>query len=114
MAQDWAGVKVTLFGEKEAYDHLGKECALWTLSHRGDLDWVIAYVVGCHYNFLHVCDCMLTFCMRCIYAVRVYVCVDKRARVVEQICKVLSPSAGKYLANSTTLPPSSLCLILLF
>eukprot|EP00731_Ephydatia_muelleri_P016823 Em0009g1247a len=53
MSQDWAGVKVTMFGDKDTYDHLGKECALWTLSHRGDLDWVIGYVVGVQYNFIH-------------------------------------------------------------
>ena len=40
---------------------IGKEFALMTLSHRGDVDWVTGYVVATQFNFLHVrtfeCTC---------------------------------------------------------
>ena len=84
MSQDWAGVKVTMFGDKDTYDHLGKECALWTLSHRGDLDWVIGYVVGVQYNFIHVCGYVVCVCV-CV-CVCVYVCVCVRVCACVCVC----------------------------
>lgn len=51
---DWSGIKVRMFGTAEAYEKLGKEFALMTLSHRGDLDWVAGYVVSTQFDFIHV------------------------------------------------------------
>lgn len=50
---DWSGIKVRMFGTAEAYEKLGKEFALMTLSHRGDLDWVAGYVVSTQFDFIH-------------------------------------------------------------
>ena len=54
ICEDWASINVRLFGEKEAFEKMGKEFALMTLSHRGDLDWVAGYAVATRFNFLHV------------------------------------------------------------
>lgn len=81
MSQDWAGVTVTLFGDKDVYDHLGKECALWTLSHRGDLDWVIGFAVGVQYNFMHVRGYVV-----CIWEAYMCVCVCVCARAYMWVC----------------------------
>lgn len=53
MCEDWASINVRLFGHKETFENLGKEFALMTLSHRGDLDWVAGYVVAARLNFIH-------------------------------------------------------------
>ena len=54
MCEDWASINVRLFGHKETFEKMGKEFALMTLSHRGDLDWVAGYVVAARFNFIHV------------------------------------------------------------
>ena len=54
ICHDWAGINVRLFGSKETFANVGKEFSLFTLSHRGDMDWVAGYVVGAQFNFLHV------------------------------------------------------------
>ena len=51
---DYADLRLHLYGSKEAYDLLAKESALLTSSHRGDLDWLGGFVLGAHYEFLHV------------------------------------------------------------
>ncbi len=49
-------MNITLFGDDETYKNFGKESALITLSHRGDLDWVAGYIMGVRYNFIHVSE----------------------------------------------------------
>ena len=51
---DWADVQVTLFGEDEVFEKIGKESSLITASHLGDFDWLIAYVMADGYHFLEV------------------------------------------------------------
>ena len=51
---DWADTQVTLFGTDEAYRTFGKESCLVTLSHRGDFDWLIGFVVSACFDFLEV------------------------------------------------------------
>lgn len=51
---DWADTRVTLFGDDEAYRTLGKEYSLITLSHRGEFDWLIGYIVATGHGFLQV------------------------------------------------------------
>ena len=47
-------MNITLFGDDETYKNFGKESCLVTLSHRGDLDWVAAFIIAVRYDFLHV------------------------------------------------------------
>lgn len=54
ICHDWSGIQVRLFGSAEAYEKLGQEFALMTLSHRGDLDWVAGYLVSAQFDFIHV------------------------------------------------------------
>ena len=54
ICEDWSSIRVRLFGAKEAFEKMGTEFALMTLSHRGDLDWVAGYVVAAQFNFIHV------------------------------------------------------------
>ena len=54
ISTEWAGMKITLFGDDETYKDFGKDFCLITLSHRGDLDWVAGYIMGARYGFLHV------------------------------------------------------------
>ena len=51
---DWADVQVTLFGEDEVFEKLGKESSLFTASHLGDFDWLIGYVMADGFHFLEV------------------------------------------------------------
>ena len=51
---DWADTQVTLFGTEEAYQRFGKESCLITLSHRGDFDWLIGFVVSTCFDCLEV------------------------------------------------------------
>lgn len=53
---DWADVSITLFGTKETFAEFGKERCLVTLSHRGDFDWLIGYVLADYYGFIQVLD----------------------------------------------------------
>ena len=47
-------MKLHAFGEKEAYDHLGRESCLVILNHRGELDWLAGFTIAARYNFMHV------------------------------------------------------------
>ena len=60
---DWAGITIRLFGTEETYEKIGKEFSIFTLSHRGDLDWVAGYVVGAQFDFLYVSMLLTDFCL---------------------------------------------------
>ena len=49
-------MKVTLFSDDETCKNFGREYSLFTLSHRGDLDWVAGYIMCVRYHFLHVSE----------------------------------------------------------
>ena len=51
---EWAGMRVHAFGEKDAYDCVGRESCLVTLNHRGELDWLVGCTFATRYNFMHV------------------------------------------------------------
>ena len=57
---DWADVQVTVFGEEEAFNKLGKESSLITLSHLGDFDWLIGYLFADNKHILEVNKRILT------------------------------------------------------
>ncbi|OEL33574.1 1-acyl-sn-glycerol-3-phosphate acyltransferase PLS1 [Dichanthelium oligosanthes] len=42
----WAGVKVQLHAEPETYQLMGKEHALVIANHRGDIDWLIGWILA--------------------------------------------------------------------
>ena len=51
---DWADTRITLFGSDEACRDFGREYSLVTLSHRGEFDWLIGFIVAARYGFLQV------------------------------------------------------------
>ena len=54
IAIDWADIQITLFGDDATYEKFGKEYSLITSSHRGDFDWLIAFIVCNYYNCAEV------------------------------------------------------------
>ena len=75
MSVDWADIKVVMFAKDEVLQHCGREHAMWTLSHRGDLDWIVGYIFGCRFNFLHVrTSSDYSLCMHTGLSVAAYVC----------------------------------------
>ncbi|XP_030453619.1 1-acyl-sn-glycerol-3-phosphate acyltransferase 2 [Syzygium oleosum] len=42
----WAGVKVELYMDSQAYEMMGKEHALLICNHRSDIDWLVGWVIA--------------------------------------------------------------------
>ena len=51
---DWADIQITLYGDDEVYHMFGKESCLISLSHRGEFDWMIGFIVSASFGFLEV------------------------------------------------------------
>lgn len=51
---DWADVKVTLYGDEEAYERFGKQPSLITMSHLGEFDWLVGLMLADRHGFLTV------------------------------------------------------------
>ncbi|GER52494.1 1-acylglycerol-3-phosphate acyltransferase [Striga asiatica] len=42
----WAGVKIELFGDSEAFKLMGKEHALVICNHKSDIDWLVGWILA--------------------------------------------------------------------
>ena len=51
---DWADTQVTLFGDDSAFETFGKNNCLMSVSHRGEFDWVIGFIVCAYFGCLEV------------------------------------------------------------
>ena len=51
---DWADMRITLFGDDEAFEKISSEASLITISHLGDFDWLVGVVFAEKFRFLKV------------------------------------------------------------
>ncbi|RWR72682.1 1-acyl-sn-glycerol-3-phosphate acyltransferase PLS1-like protein [Cinnamomum micranthum f. kanehirae] len=61
----WAGIKIHFYADSETFQSLGKEHALLVCNHRGDIDWLVGWVIaqrsGCISSSLAVMKKSLKF-----------------------------------------------------